>query len=371
MTNTDLLRGRIPDLTQALKGQVVTAGIHQGTPAFALTFSTNTSTVPNGGLFYTVMREVARRGGFKVQYVLFPNCMTTLGTTTCLKVNLPHVDVYANNYFSDTPARRVAGIGFINELVDASVVLVVLQAPGRTAYSVWQFLEPFELPVWLGLVGLILLNGVLHVWTEPNRATAATTTDGRSKANNTFSRFWDVLYHSFISFTQGGFLHPKSFAAMTLFAGYTFFLTIIVSAYTAALTTSLVTSAQTPSTLRSIYDANAQQANICGLVGTTAIQALQQYPYITAVPVQSNQPADLLAALTAGKCDGAVIAQIDLDSYSQLAASNPGCSLVLAGDPLVSIAGSWPYTIDFHNYCTSLMETTISAIIVSMRQDGT
>lgn len=366
-TNMQLLRGQVPDLSIALQGHVVTAGVHQGTPGFALTFSTNSSTVPNGGFFYTVMQEIARRGGFTVQYVLFPNCMTTLGTTTCLKVNLPHVDVYANNWYSDTPARRTAGIGFMNELVDASVVLVVLQAPGRAAYDIWQFLVPFEWPVWVGLLGLITINAMLHCWVEPLRGPVAAAEGDKI---NVVVRLWDVTYYSFLSFTQGGFLRPKSLSAMVLFAGYTFFLLIILAAYTAALTSSLFSSAQTATTLKGIVDANSQQSVICGLVGTTAIQALQLYPQITTVAVQSNLPADLLSALAAGECDGAVIGRSDLDIYSQIAASNPGCNLLVAGDPLVSIAGAWPYAVDFSKYCTSLVEATMSAIIVGMKQDG-
>jgi hypothetical protein len=114
--------GTVP-IAKALAGSTIQAAIHYGTPSFAMNID-NTTGLPTGGFYYLLQQELARRGGFTFTYNNVPNCMVSLGTQKCLQYNLPHFDIYANNWYSDTSARRFVGIGYTQQLVDASVVFV-------------------------------------------------------------------------------------------------------------------------------------------------------------------------------------------------------------------------------------------------------
>ena len=91
-------------LDKALAGMTLTAAIHYGTPPFAMTID-NTTGLPTGGFYYLLQQEIAKRGGFTFKYNNVPNCMVTLGTQKCLQYNLPHFDIYVNNWYSDTRYR--------------------------------------------------------------------------------------------------------------------------------------------------------------------------------------------------------------------------------------------------------------------------
>ena len=142
---------------QALAGTTIQAAIHYGTPPFAMTID-NTTGSPTGGFYYALQQEIARRGKFTFKYNNVPNCMVTLGTQKCLQYNLPHFDIYANNWYSDTSGRRYVGIGYTAELVDASVVFVSTDLNPRTTNSwttsnyLWSILKPFSVQVseWSG-----------------------------------------------------------------------------------------------------------------------------------------------------------------------------------------------------------------------------
>ena len=142
---------------QALAGMTIQAAIHYGTPPFAMIID-NTTGLPTGGFYYALQQEIARRGKFTFKYNNVPNCMVTLGTQKCLQYNLPHFDIYANNWYSDTSGRRYVGIGYTAELVDASVVFVSTNlnpnsgGSKTTSNYLWSILKPFSVQVseWCG-----------------------------------------------------------------------------------------------------------------------------------------------------------------------------------------------------------------------------
>ena len=55
----------------------------------------------------------------------------------------------------------------------------------------------------------------------------------------------------------------------------------------------------------------------------------------------------------------------DFDLYKQNAVANPNCNMQIVGNPLQQISGAWPYMAAFGPpFCTSLVEATLSALIV-------
>jgi hypothetical protein len=133
------------------------------------------------------------------------------------------------------------------------------------------------------------------------------------------------------------------YGGMFLNAGYSFFLIIIIAAYTANLTTILVNDvAQSKVPLVSIDDANSQGARICAMSGFTSLSVIQSsYPKIQSIPAYTNQPSVLLEMVTNGTCMGAVLGQNDWDYAKNSLASNDGCNLVQVGSTIRVINGAW------------------------------
>jgi hypothetical protein len=111
---------------------------------------------------YLLLKEVARRGGmycwhalktimrltplnfiteFSIQYVVTPSVANYSSTTNYMLTILPYVDFYAGNLYPDTVTARTHGVGFVHEILDASLVLVTTQSTSVTPFDVSAFVS--------------------------------------------------------------------------------------------------------------------------------------------------------------------------------------------------------------------------------------
>jgi hypothetical protein len=77
-----------------------------------------------------------RTKGFTVDYVVTPSIDTYSSTTNYMLTILPYVDFYAGNLYPDTVTARTLGVGFVHEILDASLVLVTTQSTSVTPFDV-------------------------------------------------------------------------------------------------------------------------------------------------------------------------------------------------------------------------------------------
>ena len=365
-------------LPKALAGTTITAAIHYGTPSFAMIVD-NTTGLPTGGFYYHLQQEISTRGGFTFQYMNVPNCMISLGTQKCLQYNLPHFDLYANNWYSDTASRRFIGIGYTQQIVDASVVFVTrgLMPTNNPTGGVgsknylWNIFKPFTTIVWVLIICVIIFNSctnyVFERYTVPDWMHRPEDLHLRNGIMSVFLFLYDDIL---IVFGKSN-IRPNSWISCLLYCGYSYFALLLIASYTASLASFLIDASQPPFYLTGIDDANSKSVSVCGMVGQTSFLALNNYPRIRQVSINTNQPPVLMQAMQDGQCVGFVLGRSDWDLYSQSLAANPNCDQFMMGEPLAAISGAWPYNIDFSDKCTSILEYVISDIIVGMKQDGT
>ena len=127
--------------------------------------STGTKGFPLSGFDFDLQNAIAQRGGFKFQYVLVDDPGPTESFTHWLTSLVSNADIVATDWYSDTIARRNVGLGFTEELVDASLVLVTTQSTakggGMDFWSLWNFLYPFAPKLWGTLAALVFVNALL------------------------------------------------------------------------------------------------------------------------------------------------------------------------------------------------------------------
>jgi hypothetical protein len=83
-----------------------------------------------------------------------------------------------------------------------------------------------------------------------------------------------------------------------------------------------------------------------------------------------HSAVSVLNGIMDGVCDGAVVRRSDWDVASQTTAVDGVCSLVNVGPVVQKLSGSWPYMVDYSNKCTSLVEATISELLVGLKATG-
>lgn len=332
----------------------VTVAIHELTPNFYTNVSGNTGQ-PTKGFMYYIQNQIASRGGFKFQYVLVPGLPTGMSWTGRLPQILSHLDLYGNNWYSDTIDRRQARIGFTQSIVDASLVLITVETIDKTETTFWSFLKPFTFELWAVIVAVVIFNGIFHWIIDPHEG---------------LSLFRSV-YLSIGTLTAVEGMAPEKALGSILNIGYSFFALITIATYTANLASTLITAQKPSVQVSSIDDANNRGLAICALSGSNALSVIQtSYPKIDAISIQSNSIPVMFDAMRTGSCVGSVITQADWDVAQVQSAANPYCNLVSVGGSIRFISGSWPYLMDYSSYCTSFAADVIGDILVGMKADG-
>ena len=69
--------------------------------------------------------------------------------------------------YTDSNDKRLAGIGYTQSLLDASLVLVTVQSQGKTPIQWFSFLMPFDNLLWVFILCVILFQGIAHYVMNP------------------------------------------------------------------------------------------------------------------------------------------------------------------------------------------------------------
>jgi hypothetical protein len=348
------------NLTTALKGMTISVAVQYDISGVYYLLDNETGTV-TGGLMYNIQQKMATMGGFTFDYYVVADPNGKSGLPYMQEV-LQHFDMLGV-YYTDTSARRSAGIGFTQQIVDASLVLITVEEPDVSG-SLWNFLLPFSNNLWICVACIIFFNAVLYYFVENSDK------DGGLKLVTLF----DGFYQMWGTFTGGDGPSPSKASTKLLNMGYFFFMMLLLTTYTANLTSSLVVNDSVR--LSSMATANEKGSKVCVLSGSAASGVISAtYPNVHQVIDSSLKSADdidsLFARMRHGDCDGAVVAMIDWETQSIREDSNPDCNLVLVDD-FRPFSGAMPYLLDYATpYCTSMVETVLSAILVSLTAAGT
>ena len=313
---------------------------------------------------FHLQNEVARRGGFNINYV--PVFMGETETrTSFLSRVVPYVDIVGSASYVKTPDRRAkSGLGFFASIQDGSyILLTTAKEPNRDFFF---FLEPFTKLLWAFLVVAVLLNGIVHWMLDRSHFM-------QKKTRLLF--FLSVLkstYRSAGVLTASSDMKPKTAVSALLVLGYGLFVYLLIAAYTANMAAVLVWVPPPILEVNSISEANTKKMPICMMPGTPASAAVSSmYPSIQRI--EPNVPfGTLVQMLHSGTCKGIVVQEAEAMYMQVSKAYNPNCDLTQVGDPFYHSQASWVYSIkhDFSK-CNYILDSVISTIIAGMKDDGT
>ena len=310
-----------------------------------------------------ILQEVSNRGGFNVSFIQVNESLYSSDDDMLIS-NMPFIDFFASDSFTDTLQRRESGLAFSSKILNESPVLVTLEtASVEETLNLWSFMHPFEYSLWAVVAALIFFNGIVHWIIQED--------------DKSFFKCW---YLSFVGIsTNLTWMNVDNRSQVLLNTGYAFSFLVIVAVYCANLASLFVhlSNAQiiysTP--FASLPAANFARASICVSPDALSRSLLAPYPHIRRVYVPDDpalgSAAALLLALRRGRCQGAIVGQADFDILSVQQAFNPApaCPLVTVGGPLRELGGGWPFLQDYYDACTMLAQQAISAVLVDMTAD--
>ena len=259
------------DSINSLAGRTVKVGINLDADP-AMMYLPQGSYHPNNGLLYKLEQEIAKRGQFKLEYVLVPSLSSYASTDQFLNEVGNSCDIYGAGVVTDTSNRRAAGIDFSVGVVDNSIILVTTTAIGRSN-SIWAFATPFDQNLWILIYMIAIFHAVVFYICEKTKGFESSGDDPNppvlaGKNDNDDGPPISLTFAIYDSLLMSGEPEPTTGASGILKISFSIFLLIIIASYGANLA-NIYISAQVPSIpVVSISDANDQAAPICTLVGT-------------------------------------------------------------------------------------------------------
>ena len=177
---------------------------------------------------------------------------------------------------------------------------------------------------------------------------------------------------------------------------------IILSSYLANQANSLVSPPLINIDVPSLQAAISTKVPICALTGanpwcmdcapgsSTAFSIVNSsFPNVKLLPVDSGTAVDLMIAMNAGKCKGAVMTQTQWDFVRNTIAGNPTCDAVQTTLIIRPVSGGFPLLADYgkfnitdpanggstssvrpHSRCVSAAALVFSALLSDFRGDG-
>ena len=256
------------------------------------------------------------------------------------------------------------------------MILIAKQSLQESPFQLFAFLDPFSVNLWGCIVAVLIFYGFIHAILEVLEIKYGhnNLTTGSEEYNLTFTTFVNSIYDSMAGFSgiEGGG-SANSISTQMLRFTFFWFIFIIISSYTAQLTSFIVVVTTATSSVQDINDANQRSLPICIATKSQTIQNLviQAYPAIQMILIDDLSGSFLVEALNNDQCKGVLMYRHEWDLIKDSSISNPNCDLLPVGGIIRSYSGSWAFNLDYDKYCTSLMNVALSSIILNMQNDGT
>lgn len=258
------------------------------------------------------------------------------------------------------------GISFIEGHIDGSLIMVQNVEPveQKVKMNYLNFLLPFEIEVWLVILGVVIFSSITYQFLEHIGA------DSEIRERSFRKRTMRNLYRSFINITGNYAYEPTTLGGKVFGFFFAFWAMLIVAAYTANLATILVVENLPAPTIVDVHDAISQRLRTCVYKGTYANQyLLDAYPgtepYI--VPIESGL---LVEALNRGECDIMVETLQEFHTNEVQVEYNPTCTLKWVGRHVQHLQDGFATKLDPGVMCTDLVNEVFTYYINEMRESG-
>jgi hypothetical protein len=176
-----------------------------------------------GGFFFTVWEEMAKRGGFEIEWVYHtrkPSQSTDLYTIDFTD----RVDVVGQMAFFDTPVRRNLNLNFLRSPGPRLDVLLIGRGAAVAGKNDWHwlfgFLHPFSWDLWVLIVCMLVFSAWTMTYFETSK---------REGGGGSLLAFNGHFYNVWTEFTGVGANAPETAAGKAYHMSWSFVLLILIN----------------------------------------------------------------------------------------------------------------------------------------------
>jgi len=235
--------------------------------------------------------------------------------------------------------------------LDLSTVLVArtetIETGTWTMDSVFSFLKPFELSLWLSFAVFVVLSGTVDFLVE--------------RSVEAGHRLSTCIYEYCAGLLWGGFEKPLTRMSAVYQVVTAFFLLIINASYTANLAAFITVNSAPGMTASSVDQMQADGGRLCMMPGGWQSRFDASFPRMTYLEVEGEASA-AQALYDGGDCDAMVTPKNNYDGWR----TDPGyCSFAIA-EVLFAASGGW--MTNPHSYC---VQHAIEWALFQLESNGT
>ena len=308
---------------------------------------------PVSGFYYELMNALSDKLHFKLQWVYVPTKIKASKSLDFYLSLYKHVDVTATGTTTDSRYYRASGLDFTMHMYEQSCNLVSVKTT-TTKSKFWNFVVPFEVILWILVIFAMVITSIFLKLFNP------------SDSRDTF--MYD-FFRSMNTFTGEKLDDGDNIASIVLSITLNFVMLIIAAAYTANLTTVLITNHdETKLNVPSFQYANSKALSICATIPSPAYSAISAlYPSINWLNGSPIPTTDLKS----GRCQAFMGCTVDIFNGARRKLINPKCDLGVSTDDQLNFPYALPITPGPNGRCTDFLRDVLSFGIMTLKQDGT
>mmetsp|Transcript_18546 Transcript_18546/g.27819 ORF Transcript_18546/g.27819 Transcript_18546/m.27819 type:complete len:572 (-) Transcript_18546:378-2093(-) len=321
----------------------------------------------NPGLYFVLMDELARRGGFtwKESFALDGRVIEGKSYTDLL---VWHTDTYdvSVSWWLGLSSRSELGVSFPKGFYDASIIIIGnTNDPSSliTRFNFFSWSAPFGLGVWLFLVATLILTAFIYMLLEES--------DWRTYSVAIFcDKVFIYLYKAFLAFCGHVDINAQTKAGGLVSISLSFFALLMLSSYTANLVGFLVQQKiETNSNIQTVEDIVNAGLTMC-ILGDSAKHQVIKQSFPNSVLHEVPTEKDVFVALNKGLCNYAITAASAWEEFERSDEINSKCNLFRVGKVFRNYEAGFASKVDVGNYCTSLLKEVLHLHLLQMSEDG-
>jgi len=375
-----LLNRRVEDGEVALPNILTNQSIHVG--VYDFDWNEETKYPSNQALSVRILDELARRGQFnwRNSYGLVAAPTSDDPTATFDSILDWGVRTYdlLMEWYVATPQRLSRNVIYPEGWFDATFILIhKTNADDSDEFKLWAFFDPFSKTVWWLILTTVIVTALISYLIDyidsTIRQSEMSFRHGKNRQNMDLAASLVSTLHVFVGsdVADGEPAKYKSLSSRAISISTSLFFLLVISAYTANLTSFLVTKQQGNGIpIEDLDDAVSRQYSIC-VWGTSAMDLYLQKRYPTykhIIPVQDE--GGVYIKLNKGECDLVVDTKDSWNGKKYDIKYNPDCNMNWIGRAVEYHYASYPMH-GSEQYCTSLLRKAINYHLTDMNVDGT
>jgi hypothetical protein len=269
----------------------------------------------------------------------------------------------SESWWLETNLRVSRGISFASGWYDASIIIISRKKAPKMTFDIFSWSGPFTRGVWIWLIITLILTAIILLILERGVTVPRINIVKFGQFSNTVFLY---IHKALIVFTGHLDLETRTLPGQLVTLSLSFFVMLMLAAYTANLTQFLVSRNLDINDVYTVGQIVKRNKSMC-IINAAKKEVIQaEYPDTTFVLKETETEA--LVGLMNFECDYAIAGISGWQVFQS--AYDGSCGLVRIGRVFKPFQAGFAMAADSGIHCTSLLREVFHLLFLEMQEDG-